>query len=297
MDWTGTRGCPGTRGGPDRATRRRCEPVQRRPRSHRMTTDMPTDGDELDGLDWVVWEHRGPRPRRPDRAGRRRACRAGDDADRRLARLRVRAVLRRDAVDEVPYYSWLVRVPRHEHLRRNAQGTPVVVAALHAYLRTQPPAQVDDWQVRPDRTLSRSDQAGRALRRAHDDLLDALEVALLGLRRDGAQDLDPEARCWWREHDRMAGIYTLWLCRDPDVEVVGRWLLVTAGAGRCRRLLDQPPRSGAASLRRQARRPGAGHAPPRGAPVDGHRHHRDVPDPARSRPPASGGSFVPVDIS
>src|SRR5947207_6102107 len=134
-----------------------------------------------------------------------------------------------DTVDGVPFYSWLVRVPRHEHLRRNAQGIPVVVAALHAYLRTQLPAQVDDWQVRPDRTLSRSDQAGRALRRAYDDLLDPLEVALLGFRRDGAQDVDPEARCWWRDHDRMTGIYTLWLCRDPDVEVVGRWLLVTAG--------------------------------------------------------------------
>jgi hypothetical protein len=28
-----------------------------------------------------------------------------------------------DAVDGVPRYSWLVRVPRDEHLRRNDQGT------------------------------------------------------------------------------------------------------------------------------------------------------------------------------
>ncbi|MDZ5442382.1 hypothetical protein U2F26_06505 [Micromonospora sp. 4G57] len=39
------------------------------------------------------------------------------------------------------------RVPRQEHLRRNLQGIPVVVAALHDYLRTQLPKQLDDWRV------------------------------------------------------------------------------------------------------------------------------------------------------
>jgi hypothetical protein len=96
-------------------------------------------------------------------------------------------------------------------------------------LRTQLPNQVDDWQVRPDRTLSCNDEAGRGLRRTYDDLLNPLEVALLGLRRDGAQRLDPEARCWWSDNNQMAGLYTLWLCRDPDVEVVQPWLLVSAG--------------------------------------------------------------------
>jgi len=194
-----------------------------------MTTDMPTGGDELDGLDWVVWniEARDPaaltEPGVGERTGPAMTEMAGS-----LGCVFVQCC-DDDTVDELPYYSWLVRVPRHEHLRRNAQGIPVAVTALHAYLRTQLPQQVNDWQVCPDRTLSYSDQAGRALRRGYDDLLDPLEVALLGLRRDGAQDLNPEARCWWSDHDRMAGIYTMWLCRDPDVEVVPRWLLVTAG--------------------------------------------------------------------
>ena len=134
-----------------------------------------------------------------------------------------------DAVDGVPYYSWLVRVPRAEHLRRNDQGIPVAVAALHAHLRTQVPAQVHDWQVHPDRTLSFTDAAGRVLRRAYGDLLDPLEAALLGFRRDGAQDIDPEARCWCNADEAMAGTYTMWLSKDPDVETWQPWLLIHAG--------------------------------------------------------------------
>src|SRR6266581_4570598 len=130
-----------------------------------------------------------------------------------------------DAVDGVPYYSWLVRVPRAEHRRRNDQGLPVVVTALHDHLRTQLPQQVDQWRIHPDRDLSWRDEAGRLLRKAYGDLLDPLEVALLGLRRDGAQKLDPEARCWWWSGSgELAGTYALWLCQDPDVEGLQRWL-------------------------------------------------------------------------
>src|SRR5206468_12122965 len=74
-----------------------------------------------------------------------------------------------DCVDGVPYYSWLVRVPRDEHLRRNDQGIPLAVATLHAHLRTQVPEQLDDWRVRPDRDLSGNAAAGRTLRRAYRD--------------------------------------------------------------------------------------------------------------------------------
>jgi hypothetical protein len=123
-----------------------------------------------------------------------------------------------------------VRVPRVEHLRRDDQGIPVVVAALHDHLRTQLPQLVDQWRINPDRDLSWRDEAGRVLREAYDDLLDPLEVALLGLRRDGAQKLDPEARCWWwSDSGELAGTYALWLCQDPDVEGLQRWLIVNAG--------------------------------------------------------------------
>ncbi len=185
--------------------------------------------DELDDLDWVVWELlvREPAGRVEPGVGER----TGDAVTQMAGTLGCVFVecCDDDTADEVPYYSWLVRVPRHEHRRRNRQGIPHAVAALHAHLRAQLPDRVDDWQIRPDRTLSWSEEAGRGLRRTYDDLLNPLEVALLGVRRDGAQRLDPEARCWWRDNDQMAGLYTLWLCRDPDVGVGQRWLLVRAG--------------------------------------------------------------------
>ncbi|RSM67437.1 hypothetical protein DMB66_15900 [Actinoplanes sp. ATCC 53533] len=187
--------------------------------------------DELDELDWVVWNLEVSDP--------------GELTEPGVSERTTPAVTQMagspgcvfiqcsddDAVDGVPYYSWLVRVPREEHLRRDDQGVPVVVGALHAHLRTQVPERVDQWRVYPDRGLSRRDEAGRVLRHAYDDLLDPLETVLLGLRRDGAHEMDPEARCWWRSNDRtaLAGTYTLWLCQDPDVDGAARWLLVNAG--------------------------------------------------------------------
>ena len=183
----------------------------------------------LDDLDWVVWDLQVWDPGALTEPG------VGDRTAQAMTELAgsLGCVFVQccddDAVDGVPYYSSLVRVPRDEHLRRNDQGVPVVIAALHAHLRPQVPATVHDWRVHPDRTLSLSDAAGRVLRRAYDDLLDPLEVALLGLRRDGAQAMDPEARCWWSDDETMAGTYTMWLCKDPDVETWQRWLLVQAG--------------------------------------------------------------------
>jgi hypothetical protein len=187
--------------------------------------------EELDELDWVVWnlEVQDPGELTESGVGERTA-----PAVMRLAGSLGCVFVQccdDDAVDGVPYYSWLVRVPREEHRRRDDQGIPSVVGALHAHLRTQVPDRVDQWRIYPERDLSWRDDAGRVLRSGYDDLLDPLEAVLLGLRRDGAQQIDPEARCWWWSADRtvLAGTYTLWLCQDPDVEDSGRWLFVNAG--------------------------------------------------------------------
>jgi hypothetical protein len=187
--------------------------------------------DELDELDWVVWDLEVWDPGELTESGvGQRTAPAMTEMAGSLGCVFIQCC-DDDAVDGVPYYSWLVRVPRDEHLRRDDQGVPVVVGALHTHLRTQIPERVNEWRIRPDRDLSWRDATGRVLRSAYDDLLDPLEAALLGLRRDGAQAMDPEARCWWWGDggDVLAGTYALWLCQDPDVEGSGRWLIVNAG--------------------------------------------------------------------
>jgi hypothetical protein len=187
--------------------------------------------DDLDELDWVVWnlEVQDPRELTEPGVGERTAPAVTRMADS-LGCVFVQCC-DDDAVGGVPYYSWLVRVPREEHRRRDDQGIPSVVGALHAHLRTQVPDRVDLWRIYPEPDLSWRDDAGRVLRSGYGDLLDPLEAVLSGLRRDGAQHIDPEARCWWWSADRtvLAGTFTLWLCQDPDVEDFGRWLIVNAG--------------------------------------------------------------------
>lgn len=92
---------------------------------------------------------------------------------------------------------------------------PIAVAALRDYLRTQLPTGVDNWHVRPDHDLSLRDAAADVIRQAYPDLLRPLEVAMLGLRRDGAQNLDPRAECWSGIGTTMAGSYALLLANDP----------------------------------------------------------------------------------
>jgi hypothetical protein len=207
----------------------------------------------LDRLDWVVWELlvRDPaelvEPGVGERTGEAVTELAGS-----LGCVFIQCA-DDDTVDGIPYYSWLVRVPRLEHRRRNGQGVPHAVAALHEHLRGQLPSGLDNWQINPDRTLSLREEAGRQLRHAYDDLLSPLELALLGLRRDGAQRLDPEARCWWAGTGQLAGLYTLWLCTDPDVEVASPWLLVRAGLVVTDDFWDSQPGQG---LRRFGLKPG-----------------------------------------
>ncbi|MFI8944102.1 hypothetical protein [Streptomyces syringium] len=128
---------------------------------------------------------------------------------------------------EGTYYSWLVRVPRSEHERRDDNGTPRAVARLHQLLATLLPPELTDWHIRPNHDLTLSDAAGAALHGAYADLLRPFEAALLPLRRDGAEELEPRARIWAADQP-TAGTYALWLCADPDLSPP-RWLVLNVG--------------------------------------------------------------------
>ena len=190
-----------------------------------------TRRNSLDDLDWVVWDLLVWDPKRLVEPGiGERTSTAMTELAGTLGCVFVQCG-DDDDVDGVAYYSWLVRIPRKEHLRHNNQGTPIAIATLHAHLRRQLPVDLHDWDIHPDVDRSLRGAAGRILRHAYSDLLDPLEVALLGLRRDGAETLDPEAKYWWGDDSTIAGDYALWLCKDPEpaVRTFPPWLIVKAG--------------------------------------------------------------------
>jgi hypothetical protein len=130
-----------------------------------------------------------------------------------------------------PYYRWEIVVPREQHLDRDDTGIPRAITALGAWLATQLPAGLDDWTYTPDIDETCRAVMADELRAEASDLLVPLEVALLGLRRDGAQELEPHLRCYTSGEEPWAGTYTLLLGKDPDV--AGRefvpWLVLYAG--------------------------------------------------------------------
>jgi hypothetical protein len=186
---------------------------------------------ELARLDWIMWtlEVRDPEQRAAPDIGERTE-QAMTEMAGSLGCVYSHCV-DDDSYDLTPegtYYAWSLRVPRSEHLRRNEHGVPIAVAALWDYLRTQLPTGVDNWHVRPDHDLSLRDAAADVLREAYPDLLRPLEVAMLGLRRDGAQNLDPRAECWSGIGTTMAGSYALLLANDPGA-TTPCWLVLRVG--------------------------------------------------------------------
>ncbi|MEU9110156.1 hypothetical protein AB0D54_38720 [Streptomyces xanthophaeus] len=99
--------------------------------------------------------------------------------------------------DDVPYYAWWVRVPAAEHARRGENGLPVAVDQLHRYLTAHLP-YLPHWEIVPDRERTVDHAASSAMRAAYADLVTPFEHALMPLRRDGADALDPRAQvCRW----------------------------------------------------------------------------------------------------
>ncbi|MFF4854657.1 hypothetical protein ACFY2N_07135 [Streptomyces rubiginosohelvolus] len=109
---------------------------------------------------------------------------------------------------------------------------------LREYLTAQLPAGLQ-WEIAPDRECT-IDQAGSdALRAAYEGLIVPFEQALMLLRRDGAEALDPRAKVWKWEGNLLVGTFDLWLCDDPDRPHT--WLAVTVGFLTEPLLFDEEP--------------------------------------------------------
>lgn len=187
----------------------------------------------LDQLDQVVWaiEVRDPHQLTPAGIGERTRAAMTELAATHGCVLGV--CVDDDSYDLVPegtYYRWDISVPREQHLDRDASDIPRAITALGTWLRTQLPSELDNWTFEPDVTETWHATAATELRTDAAELLMPLEVALLGLRRDGAQEIEPLLRCHTFGADPLAGTYSLLLGRDPDVRSeVGPWLVLYAG--------------------------------------------------------------------
>jgi len=195
-----------------------------------MRIVAPADHADLDHCSWIVWDLE---VRDPGQAAGEGVAERTEKPMKELASSLgcvLGACTDDDSYNLTPegtYYSWLVRVPRSEHERRDEQGIPVVVSRLLQLLRTLLPSELDDWQVGPDRTLTQLDAAGAALHEVYADLLEPFETALLPLRRDGAEELEPRVQTWAFD-EPTSGTYALWLCSDPDSDGAA-WLVLYVG--------------------------------------------------------------------
>ncbi|MET7489492.1 hypothetical protein [Streptomyces sp. NPDC005538] len=134
-----------------------------------------------------------------------------------------------DGTAEGTYYAWYVRVPQAEHQRRGPDALPVAVITLQDHLRSVLPDALTDWRLAPDGYLTGRVLADAAFKDVYADVIAPLEVALLGLRRDGAEKLDPDAQMWAQTEDGAAATYALWLCKNPDDAEVSSWLVLYVG--------------------------------------------------------------------
>ncbi|MEU6662075.1 hypothetical protein [Streptomyces sp. NPDC046821] len=128
--------------------------------------------------------------------------------------------------DGTPYYVWWVRLPAAEHAWHDTVGIPQVLGPLCQYLTTQLPDGLK-WEITPDGECTVDHAGSTALWTAYDDLIASFERALIPLRRDGADALDPRAKVWKWEANLLVGTFDLWLCNDPDRPHT--WLVVTVG--------------------------------------------------------------------
>lgn len=122
--------------------------------------------------------------------------------------------------------------------RAKRERLPLVVGAMRDYLATQLPKGLE-WEITPDREYTVGQVAADVLRAAYEDLVIPFEQALIPLRRDGAEELDPRAKVWRWEEDLLVGTFDLWLCDDPSAPHT--WLVITVGLWTEPQLFDEEP--------------------------------------------------------
>ncbi|MFF7581195.1 hypothetical protein ACFZBE_40700 [Streptomyces sp. NPDC008061] len=118
---------------------------------------------------------------------------------------------------------------------------PLAIAPLRQYLTTQLPDGLK-WEITLDRELTYYHAGSAAMRAEYGDLIAPFERALIPLRVDGADALDPRAKVWKWEENLLVGTFDLWLCNDPDH--AHTWIVVTVGLWTEPQLFDEAPFSG-----------------------------------------------------
>jgi hypothetical protein len=134
-----------------------------------------------------------------------------------------------DAVNNVPYYQWAIRVPAAEHRGRSQGQPPGPIERVCEHLRSCLPERVDDWSVEFDEAATLDLYCAQAVREDYEDLLVPLEVALLGMRRDGAAALEPTLQRWAVADTVFVYTYVMHLAREDPLDEHSGWLYLQAG--------------------------------------------------------------------
>ncbi|MFE3205703.1 hypothetical protein [Embleya sp. NPDC059237] len=142
--------------------------------------------------------------------------------------------------DGVPYYAWWIRVPAAENTRRDTDGIPRALAPLRRHLASELPAGLE-WEIAPDREQTIDHAASSDMRALYEDLIGPFERALMPLRVDGADALDPQAQVWKWEEQPLVGTFHLWLCEDRDSPPPHSWTVASVGLWTEPQLFDEEP--------------------------------------------------------
>jgi hypothetical protein len=183
---------------------------------------------------WTVWQisAEDPRPGSPDFDAliepslAQAAAGLGCDFDM----YSVDAVFVGPVETDIGVHSWYVRVPRDQYM---AGGPPQCVRQLVEHLRTLVPSELGGWSAQVHGDFTVRHELDALFKEEYADLITPLEAALLGMRRDGAQEMNPQTYLWHGSLDGGPSVatYTMWLGRDPDYQDrdTSAWLHLQAG--------------------------------------------------------------------
>lgn len=186
-------------------------------------------GERPDRLRWYAWRIfvTDPHRRAGDDVGDRTASAAAEVAGAHGAVYQY--CVDDDELDGVPYYEWRLSVPRSA-VPATAAEPPAAVTALLEHLQQELPG-LGGWRAFEDGSASLDETVAADLRDDYADLLRPLEVRLLGLRRGGAQKVDPMVRVLLPADEPeycAVGLYELTLTTDLDTGVPC-WVMLNAG--------------------------------------------------------------------